>query len=125
MFDETGDIAICRKGSAYPFTSAPWDKIADRDGNTFSSAQEAMAYLQGQLAMSRPVGSPARSYALQAIDGQTVFPISPAPVDMNSIVLTVNACAFRPPAIKVSAYSVTWDGPFVIEAADEIFVSYF
>lgn len=111
-------------GSEY-LVQDDWSGYARQDGTGFASLAELTAYLDGQFAMRRPVGSPQRSYALAAADFQTVFPLSPAPTDVNTVLLLVNGTSFGPPDIAVSELAVTWQGAFDLAASDTLRVTYF
>ena len=119
------DVQIGRVESDFVFTSIPWEGVAARDGSTFDSPDDAMAYVTSQLSMRRAVGSPQRNYAVPAVDGQTLIPISPAPVDVNTLNLVINGALYAPPDIAVSADAVTWQGPFDLAASDAVRVVYF
>ena len=49
-------VEIGRVESDFVFTSIPWENVAARDGTTFDTSDDAMAYVTAQLAMRRPVG---------------------------------------------------------------------
>ena len=56
MSADGATVDICRVQSSFVLLSPPWDVIADVNGNTFSDGATALAYVQGQFAMRRPVG---------------------------------------------------------------------
>ncbi len=118
-------IDITRYGSPFVFASPLWSDVADIDGNTFPTPDAAMAYLANQFSMQASAGSPQRNYAIPVSDGQTTLPISPAPVDVNTINLAVNGVLYAPPDIAVSALAVAWQGAFALSATDAVRVIYF
>lgn len=50
------DVQIGRVESDFVFTSIPWKDVAARNGVTFGTPDEAMAYVTAQLSMRRGVG---------------------------------------------------------------------
>ena len=72
-------------------------------------------------------GSPEQNYALSvAAAGQTVFSLSPPPVLLSSLVLTVNGVDYRAPvALQATTTTLTWSGPFSLAPSDDVHVSYF
>ena len=95
------------------------------DGSVFPTVDAAFAQLDAVCRQKRPVGGPQRNYAVPVADGQTVFPISPATVDVNTLNLVINGALYAPPDIAVSADAVTWQGPFALAASDAVRVIYF
>jgi hypothetical protein len=77
------DVQIGRVESDFVFTSIPWMDIAARDGSTFTTPDDAMAYVIGQLSMRRAVGGVARFVAgtdlgghkalMLAADGSAIY----------------------------------------------------
>lgn len=65
-------IDITRVDSSFVFASPLWSDVAGIDGSTFPTSDAAMAYLRGQFAMRRPVGTVITSYAIDAVAGMTV-----------------------------------------------------
>lgn len=119
------EITITRCVGTNIVVGTTYDMITGQDGTGFADAGSALAYLQGEFAKGPVVGSPERSYSLPPSSGQSAFPLSPQPVDVNTVVLVVNGVSYYPPDTSVSSLAVTWQGPFPFEPTDALRVAYF
>jgi hypothetical protein len=103
-----------------------WSDVTNLDQSFTPNGQgEAIAYLLAEFSKGPVTGSSEHNYALPASAGQPVFPLSPAPVDVNTVTLVVNGVAYYPPDTAVSSLAVAWQGPFPLDPTDVIRVAYF
>ena len=102
-----------------------WTEIANLAGASLGDPASALAYLQAEFAKGPAVGSPQRNYAVVVSDGQTVIPISPAPINVNSAVLIVNGVEYASPDIAASSLAIVWQGAFPLASTDAVRVTYF
>jgi hypothetical protein len=103
----------------------PWSDVTDLRGGAFSTPGEVLAYLQAEFVKYPVTGSPLRTYAVAVADGQTVIPLDPAPIDVNTLTLTVNSASYGPPHVAASDVAATWLGEFQLAATDDVRVAYF
>ena len=121
-------VDITRAGSLFVFASPLWSDVADVNGSTFPTPDAAMAYLAGEFAMQSPAENPLRSpiVPIKAV-GQTAIPVSPSPVDVNTLAVIVNGIAyFAPTSFGFASTSgiLTWIDPLTLIPGDEVVLRY-
>lgn len=76
-----GLVEIRRGESDYLFTAIPWDMVGRRDGTTFATSDEVMAYLAAEFAKSRSVGD---AFGLATVAGEALAAGMPVAVSRGS-----------------------------------------